>query len=244
MMLNRIKGRALAGLAALALGEKANAQLVVFQDNFSSGSLDTTKWTESQFQGNPYPNTNAIDNARGTYRVIQNTVGDREVVLTPKHNFVVGDTISYSITYNSGSGNNLYQILLNGNYPMGEIFPNPTPNPGSGTIGYWNGIPDTGNQYGAYTITLSFFSDYIKQQTITPSGTTFVHTLLNRTEYPYTLGLNIHTGHNGLMDFEVDNVRVTQVPEPATLGIAGLATLVIGAGLKRKINSGEATFAA
>jgi hypothetical protein len=71
-----------------------------------------------------------------------------------------------------------------------------------------------------------------------------VHTLLNRTEYPYTLGLNIHTGHNGLMDFEVDNVRVTQVPEPATLGIAGLATLVIGAGLKRKINSGEATFAA
>ena len=209
--------KTLAGLliaGTLALGS-AKAGLY---DNFSGESLDTNRWTESAFNGRTYPNSKGVDTTNSTYHIIQDTIDTdgREVVLTPQTSFQPGDKFQYDIKYNSGKGNNLYQVLVNGNYP--ETVPQTTPNPGSSTIGFWNGVPDTGNSPGVYHIKQEFFSNHISVTTTRPNGTQIQHSFVN-VSAPYSIGLNIHTGDDGLMNFEVDNAYTNGLPAPAFTSI-------------------------
>lgn len=141
---------------------------------------------------------------------------DTETILTPKIPFTNGTTLSYNLNYYSGSGNHLAQILINDSYPP-AVIPSTTPLPGSGTIGYWNGIPDVGMQNGIYHIKQEFFTDHLNQTITRPNGTIIKHTYPSINE-PYKFGINIHTGHNGLLNFSLDNFQlcheIQDNPEP------------------------------
>lgn len=209
----------------------AKADLVLY-DNFSSTALNNTKWTESTWHGRPFTDQHAINPLEQRYQLIQDNRGDAETILTPTRQFVAGDTLQFDIYYNSGEGNNLTQILINGNYPP-IVDPQTTPLPGSGTIGFWNGIPDVGNEFGKYTIKQEFFSDRILMTTVRPNGTSIQHTL-SGISGPYSIGINTHTGHNGTLHFDIDNVYVNSVPEPATLALFGLGAIGAATVLRKK----------
>ena len=172
-------------------------------DDFSSGILDVSKWSESKFNAPIYTEIHSVDSQKKVYVVKHSSTGDRGIVLTPSRQFSSGQSLSYDVNYISGSGNNLYQIHINGNYPP-SIIPSTTPNPGSGTIGYWNGVPDVGNVFGIYKVKLEFFDNHINQTIVRPDSTIIKHTYPG-VNAPHTIGLNIHTGHNGILNFELDN---------------------------------------
>lgn len=212
----------------LALGS-AKAGSVLWTDDFSSGSLDPTRWTQSTFNNRGLPQEVGVSDE--VYHVGVTSQGDREVVLSPNYSFQSGDRMAFDLIYSAGSGNNLMNTLINGSYPT-EVKPQTTPNPGSGTIGYWNGAPDTGSELGTYHLEYLFFDDSIQQTTTRPNGTSIQHTLYSANSTDRTLGINIHTGHDGLINMNLDNFVLETVPEPSTigLGLAGLITL----GLRRK----------
>lgn len=220
----------LAGL--LLLPHQARTNFIMY-DDFSSGILDVTKWSESQFQGHPFVDEHFVNGSSQTYIARVNSVGDKEVLLTPTREFVSGESLLYDLIYNSGSGNHLSQVLIDGNYPP-ETIPQITPNPGSGTIGFWNGIPDVGNTLGTYQIRQDFHPDRIEQTVIRPDGSSISHSYKSVIE-PYTFSINLHTGGNGLMNYEIDNVRIGTIPEPTTIGLGSLIIL-LGLGLKRLRN--------
>ncbi len=174
-------------------------------DDFSSGALNTQKWTESIFNAPVHADEHLVNPQEQAYHVKQNTEGDTGTVLTPTRQFKAGESLRYQITYHGGSGNNMYQPLINGNYPPALNGTCNFPTAGCGPIGYWNALPDVGNQTGTYKISYKFFSNHILMTTIRPDGTSISHDYISVTS-PYSIGLNIHTGHNGLLHFDVDNV--------------------------------------
>ncbi len=210
-------------LIVSSLTTSALAQSTLY-DDFSSGTLNTLLWQESSQA--PYPDFHGIDQVRQTYRVIQNTMGDRGVVLTPTSTFNAGDIFEYDVIYNAGTGNHLFQLFHNGGY-NGSVNPNPTPISGSIGIGYWNQTPDASNGLGTYHFEHDFLENGQILETVTrPDHSIRQYTISNLSE-PYTLGLNVHTGHNGLMDFEIDNVYISQIPSPAPIGLLGLAGIAV-----------------
>jgi len=213
-MFNRIKTAFVSGLAALCLSNEANGVMILY-DDFSSGALDSSKWTESLFNGPPFPEFHAVSSE--AYNVYQTSVGDTTIILSPNRQFASGDVFQFDLTYNSGSGNNSVNFLLNNAY-IPNVDPQTTPLPGSGTIGYWNGLPDTGNALGTYTIKESFFSDRVEQTITRPDSTTISH-VYSGASYPYTFGINPHTGDNGTMNFSIDNAYLGNVPEPSALAL-------------------------
>ena len=61
-----------------------------------------------------------------------------------------------------------------------------------------------------------FLSNQVKMTAIRPDNITVVNTFTGNSE-PYDLTINTHTGHNGLMHFDVDNVVFcSEVAEPPT----------------------------
>jgi hypothetical protein len=222
------KTLALLVAGTLALGS-ARAGSVLWTDDFSSGSLNPARWTQTTFNGRALPQEVGVSD--GAYRVGVTSAGDREVVLSPNYSFQAGDKLMLDLIYVSGTGNNLMNTLVNDSYPT-KVEPQTTPNPGSGTIGYWNGAPDTGSEFGTYHLEYLFFNDRVQQTTTRPDGTTIQHTLYSANSIDRTLGINIHTGHDGLTNMNIDNVTLETIPEPGALGlgIAGLLAL----GLKRK----------
>jgi hypothetical protein len=233
LMFNRLKTAIASGLAAICLSQEARGVMILY-DDFSSGSLNTGKWTESLFNGPPFPEIHAVNS--GKYEIIQSTAGDHTIILSPNRQFSAGDVFQFDLTYNLGSGNNSVNFLLNNEY-IPIVNPNPTPGPGSGTIGYWNGIPDAGNAFGTYNVKESFFSDRVEQTITRPDSTTLSHTF-SGASHPYTFGINPHTGDNGTMSFSVDNAYINgSVPEPSATLLLGIgATGVAGSRRVRKKN--------
>lgn len=212
-------------IGALGLSFIGNPAQGFLYDDFSSGVLDSTKWTESQYNNREFTEQHFVDNSSGRYHVIQSTPTDRETNLTIKYQFQPGDTLDYQAFYYGGSGNNASQILIDNKY-IPFCDPNPTPSPGSGCISYWNGLSDVGNQIGLYQIHQDFFSNSIVQTLIRPDGTEFIHTFSGFIP-PHDYTINTHTGHDGTLDFEYDNFYINGIPEPnwsaAILGASALA---------------------
>ena len=173
-------------------------------DNFSSGSIDTSKWTESTFNNRAFTDIHLVQN--GVYHVAQNIIdlNGRETNLIPTRQFVAGDSLSYDVIYNGGSGNHQSQPLINGNYPPSQIETCNFTTAGCGPIGFWNAFPDLGAQIGTYKIKFDFFSNQVKMTAIRPDNVTVINTFTGNSA-PFTLAINTHTGHNGLMNFDFDN---------------------------------------
>lgn len=176
-------------------------------DDFSGKYLDTSKWVESTFQGLAFTDEHFVNYSKKAYHVQQNIEGDRATNLAPKRQFFAGDSISYEITYKGGSGNHASQPLINGDYPPTQIETCNYTTAGCGVIGYWNAFPDLGAQIGTYNIKYEFSKNQVKMTAKRPDGVIVVNTFTGNSE-PYTLTINTHTGHNGLMHFDYDNVVI------------------------------------
>ena|SRR3989344_4145796 len=176
-------------------------------DKFSSGSLNTSKWLETTFHGDPFTDEHFVNPLEKAYHIKQNITRDAETNLGPRRQFVAGETFSYKVKYMGGSGNHASQPLINGNYPPTQIEPCNYQTAGCGVIGYWNAAPDLGAQIGTYKIKFKFFPDKVKMTAIRPDGIKIINTFTGNSQ-PYNLTINTHTGHNGLMHFDYDNFVV------------------------------------
>lgn len=191
------------GLTCKNLNISSNCQVY---DDFSSGVLNESKWKESLFHGRPFNDEHFVNLSEGIYHVAQISVRDAETNLAPKRQFISGESFSYEVIYNGGSGNHFSQPLINGNYPPTQIE-SCLAEGGCGAIGFWNGVPDLGAQIGTYKITYNFSLNEVKMTSIRPDNLTVINTFTGNSE-PYNLTINTHTGHNGLMHFDYDNVIV------------------------------------
>ena len=196
---NDVKGRGYCG---------TNAPQTVLYDDFSSGSLNTNKWIESQWHSRPFTNEHLVNSSEGAYHIRQNIVGDAETNLQPKRIFNSGDSFSYEIKYYNGSGNHASQPLINGNYPPSQLEVCNYQTAGCGVIGYWNALPDLGKIEGIYKINFNFSSNQVKMTTIRPDNVIVTNTFTGNSA-PYNLTINTHTGHDGLMHFDIDNVYLS-----------------------------------
>ena len=174
-------------------------------DNFSFEPLNTNKWMELQFHNDPFTDEHFVNSSEngGVYHVAQVSMGDAETNLRPTINFTAGQSFSYEVTYSDGSGNHFSQPLINGNYPPTQTNPC-LASGGCGPIGYWNGVPDLGAQIGTYKIRFDFFQTQVMMTSVRPDNVTITNTFTGNSA-PYTLDINTHTGHNGLMHFDYDN---------------------------------------
>ncbi len=175
-------------------------------DDFSSGVLNESKWSESTFHGRPFTDEHFVNFSEGVYHVAQIFSGDAETNLAPKKQFIAGDSFSYEVIYNGGSGNHFSQPLINGNYPPTQLEIC-LASGGCGPIGFWNGVPDLEAQIGKYKITFNFSLNEVKMTAIRPDNITIVNTFTGNSQ-PYNLTINTHSGHNGLMHFDYDNVII------------------------------------
>lgn len=176
----------------------------VLYDDFSSGNLSQNKWIESQFHGNPFTDEHFVDNVEQAYHIAQLSVGDAQTNLRPLLNFTAGQSFSYEATYNGGSGNHASQPLINGNYPPNQTNPCNFTTAGCGVIGHWNAAPDLGAIVGTYKIRFDFSQHKVVMTATRPDNITIVN-IFTGNSAPYTLDINTHTGHNGLMHFDYDN---------------------------------------
>jgi len=182
-------------------------QVCSIYDDFSTGNLNLTKWEESTgFQVNAFTDEHFVNTSQEVYHIQQNTPGDRETNLRPKREFVANESFSYEVTYSGGIGNHFSQPLINGNYPQSQIEPCTAPG-GCGAIGFFNGLPDLGAQIGTYLIIFEFSSNQVKMTSVRPDNVSIVNTFTGNSA-PYNLTINTHTGHNGLMHFDYDNVEI------------------------------------
>ncbi len=239
-MKNSAKGLVskLALATGLALGaatvQDARAQLVIFQDDFSSGRLDAARWEVRQdVEGQPFTDEYDVRNENGNwvFHTQQNTVGDRRSYLVPKHQFITGDVLEYDYNVISKSGNYMSMSLLTGDQYI-RI----------GISGYSSGVQGF-DEFGVSHVKFEFQPNNLNIRRQSPSGLVFYDNLaLNNLNGNYTLYMGGVSGHNGTEHIDFDNFVVTSsVPEPATIGIAtGLASLILGAGLRKRRKREEA----
>ena len=174
-------------------------------DDFSAETLNNSKWVESSVL--TFADEHFVSN--GTYHVEQFVPGDHDTTLSPTHDFLPGESFVYDIIYHSGTGNHMYQLKIEDMwfYNWAPPYVCPTPLPGCSGIGYWNGVPDLGNQTGIYHVRLVFGNNSIDMDITRPDDTIFSYKIIN-VVVPVTVGMKIHTGHNGIMHFDVDNVSL------------------------------------
>lgn len=209
----KLRNLMLTGLAALVIGAGSSKAQEVY-DDFSSGSLNTGKWTESGFFEEHLVRG-------GVYHTHQINPGNAEFTLKINRQFLAGETLEHDVNYVSGEGNQQFQYLFNestwaGGYTWEGVCS--TPSPGCNGIGYWNGETDVGIQKGVYHRKLDFLEDRIIVTTTRPNGTQIVHTAISDgTPFlpPYTVRLIPHTGYDGVTNFDFDNFIISQNPVPS-----------------------------
>src|SRR3989338_11401564 len=195
-------------LIDMSLVKSKNGEVCwVLYDDFSSGVLDADKWVESTWHNRPFTDEHYVNQSEGRYHVVQNFPRDAETNLVVNRVFYPGESLRYEIIYNGGSGNHQSQPLINGNYPPSQENQCFYLTAGCGPIGYWNALPDLGNQIGTYKITQEFLVGKVIMTAIRPDNVV-VQNNFTGVSAPYTFTLNTHTGHDGIMHFDLDNFYV------------------------------------
>ncbi len=205
-----------AGLAGiLSLAAQAKADLY---DDFSSGVLDTTKWTESQDpEGQQFTEEHFVDNSLFNYHTQQVSIIDRRTYLVPTIQFNSGDSLDYRADYISGSGNNGHLILVNDGLGADR----------HGVFGFNGGNHPYEDGFGTYNIHLDFFENQILISGEGPNGLTWENQVLNNTaSAPYNLFIGNFSGHNGNVHIDFDDFYINGIPEPSSLSLLGLAGLL------------------
>ncbi len=185
-------------------------------DDFSSGSLNSTKWTELQIDGWPFPDQHYVNTTTQKYHFAQNSATPRGAGIKLNRTFLPGEKISYEVYFDLSQNGGVSGCFINGVHcTLSGVVPNPTPNPGSGAIGYWNGLSDVGSVTGLYKITQEFNQNNITQTIIRPDNSIIQHTY-NSVSYPATFMIMSQTDSNGLMMTDFDNVYFSNSSIPQT----------------------------
>lgn len=211
----------LVGCAQISYSQEKDRDIDCFTyDDFSNGSLNPDKWTESTLT--TYLDEHFISSEDGgVYHTAQLNPGNADVVFTPTREFNPGEILEHTVNYVSGEGNQQFQYMFNdatwsGGYTWLEDCT--TPSPGCNGIGHWNGDTDVGAQLGVYNRRLEFLEDRIFITTTRPDGTQINHTAIDdgsgNLVPPYTVHLIPHTGHNGITHFDFDNFEICVEEEP------------------------------
>ena len=185
-------------------------------DDFSGSSLDTSLWTETT-------DTTAsgdldefyLDTTNQNYHTAQLTAGDRGILLLLNQEFQAGDTLTYEVDYQDGSGNIIGREYINGNY-LDLIIGTSLSYPEyatTGVIGYWNGVSEVGsNEFGNYDISVTFNEDSADFSITAPNGTIWEYTATGLTA-PYIYGVATRTGGDGTGHIDYDNFELTSTED-------------------------------
>ncbi len=180
-------------------------------ESFNTGLLNISKWIETPTPNAIFTDEHYVNNITQRYHIAQNTQAQRGTMLNFNRTFVPGEVLVYDVYYNNASGNSQHGCRVNGNYcSQSGVFPNPTPSPGSGAIGYWNGLTDIGNATGKYKIVEIFRQNEIEQFIISPSQSFGWQHAYTSVIQPYNFATFSHTGHNGQINNEYDNFYIYQ----------------------------------
>ena len=171
-----------------------------FYDDFSSGSLDSSKWEVRQdIEGQPLMDEYGVVEENGNYvfHTQQNTIGDGRVYLFPKQNFTIGDIIEYDFNVISKEGHYGQMVLLTG-YQYIRI----------GIMGFNNGIQGY-DELGTSHVRIEFQKNNLHLIRTSPSGLVLVDDLaLTNINGNYELYIGSFSGHNGKTHIDYDNFTI------------------------------------
>jgi hypothetical protein len=184
-------------------------------DDFSLGSLNTSKWTEWTDAAG-FPSEHYVNTSEGRYHVVQDTQADSESRLTMTRLMNPGEVLAYDLYYNSGDGNRIHRIFFDGVGIQDLIGCS-----NCGAVGFWNTNASAGTEFGKHTMSYEFHNDAIEATVIRPDSSIWNQTInISSLSKPYEIWLATGTGHNGLMHFDIDNVTVTVAEEPVDNTVA------------------------
>jgi|GEM_PF-3619377 len=211
----------LAGLLFVS-GQEANAQ--VLYDDFSSGSLDSSKWqVRKDVENQPFMDDYGVRLENDNYVFhTQNAANDQRVYLFPTRTFTTGDIIEYDSNLTSRDGTYAQMTLVTGSqyYRLGMR-------------GQAAGFDEFGTAHNKIT----FQENLLAIERTTPSGN-IIYDNLPLSNANGTYELYIGSFVNGSVHMDLDNFQMTAVPEPAESALAaGLLCAGAAYAMRRRRNN-------
>lgn len=207
-MKNTLRNTILTGLTALTLS--STPAKAILYDDFSSGFLDSDKWSEVSNMSEHFVNNFGL-----FYHTGQTTPSDRENLLMLNRTFNSEEFLNYSINYSSGSGNRIHVISIDNS--SSKFY---------GLFGFWNGIEPAGNDFGTYNMRIDF-TDLGTDLTITKPDNSVATRFFSSPGSTHTIGIGTRTGHNGLVNMDYDNFYINGITENVDVPDSG-STLSLG----------------
>ena len=183
-------------------------------DNFNSRNLNPARWTEigGSDINNLFTDEHFVDKVRGVYHTAQLELGDRASSIKLNRLFNPGETLEYEVYYQSGEGNVLSRLFINGQAGDTGLQTPSCEGQGfatGGSIGYWNGLSCVGqNTYGLYHIKMTFNNNSVDVNFKDPNNNVISYTPILYINSPYSVTVGTRTGHNGITHIDYDNFVV------------------------------------
>jgi hypothetical protein len=175
--------------------------------NFGSGYLGSDIYGLRTDENSVFTDTSHIIDEE--FRVEQEALGitnnDKGAILDLKREFNVGETLEHKLRYNSGSGNHISYLVVNGVDP---VFEQGKDSPVVGVAGLWHG-EDYGRDAGEILVRYTFYPDRI-QRVIDRGGILETDSIgVSGTENEiYTLGFGTRVRPGSLIDIAYDDFGV------------------------------------
>ncbi len=184
-------------------------------DDFSTGPLDTSKWTEFPYN-DPNIDEHYVDTVEQVYHAAQPTVvGNRQTFLKMNRLMNTGETLEFDAILVNRIGNAHMWMWFDGQPEnWTHITPCSTPSPGCAMIGYWNGEHDVGTALGKYHIKIVYDEGQASVTFTRPDNTTITDIMGLTSSPTHMFGVSTLTGHNGEIHFDYDNFEITTEQEP------------------------------
>lgn len=179
------------------------AQVCQIYDNFSSGSLNVSKWQISQdVEGQPFTDLYQVNITLNNFQMQQTTTGDKRTYLVPKHTFTIGDVLEYDFNVVSKTGNYMQMDLLTGDQYIRL-----------GIMGNLNGVQGY-DELGVSHVRIEFQKNNLHLTRTEPSGIVLTNDLpLTNANGSYELYIGVVFTNSAEIDFS--NFKLcTEVPTP------------------------------
>lgn len=195
-------------------GKSVSFHPVFEYDDFSEGILDPAKWSEVPGSNinNLFIDEHFVDPNERLYHTAQITPADKGVKLNLlQYTFVPGESVSFDVDYQSGSGNNIHFIDANDNNVRGIAL-----------FGTWNSeVFCAGNAFGIYHITVLFTQQGVDVQVKKPDDNIVLCRQFGEIQgaNQYQFSVVTRTGDNGITHLDYDNFAIN------TEGRSGISNL-------------------
>ena len=172
-------------------------------EDFSSGTLDPTKWRErpSNTPSGMFTDEHFVHAQEGVYHTAQLQPTDRGTKLDLiRYTFAPGQSVEFDVNYQSGSGNQMHVLDANDNN-VREIA----------LFGVWNSENFcAGNAPGRYHVKAIFTQQGVDVEVTKPNNTTVICLQFGeiRPASAYNFSVVTRTGHNGIAHMDYDNFCV------------------------------------